>query len=174
MFSSADFTGLWVVATSAGEAIDVHSNLVDGAGAASVCTGRALLLDWDGEGAQPSGRYANNIFLSGLCQTRANAEEASVDADPASLSNNAFEPGSAYLDEAAVALTDNDAINALEGAAGNTVVDCLLASPPSDFHLGDESPCIDAGFAERAPELDMDGEPREAPVDIGPDEWQAP
>lgn len=69
---------------------------------------------------------------------------------------------------------DADYDGVLPGA-GDISADPLFANRPGgDFHLSDDSPCINAGdnLAAGIPSCDMDGEPRivNGAVDIGPDE----
>ena len=57
---------------------------------------------------------------------------------------------------------------------GNIDADPLFVDPENgDFHLTVDSPCIDAGTLEGAPEFDFEGDPRPQGdgVDMGADEY---
>ena len=81
-------------------------------------------------------------------------------------------PTALYLDEGTAALNDIDQINALVDMSvqANLSADPQQVNYPSDLHLSTGSICIDAGTAAGAPTTDMDGDPRDAAPDIGPDE----
>ncbi len=59
------------------------------------------------------------------------------------------------------------------GGRGNINADPLFVDPENgDYRLRSGSPCVDAGNGSIAPATDKDGNPRNAPVDIGAYEWQ--
>jgi len=64
--------------------------------------------------------------------------------------------------------------NGYEGIDGNIRQDPLFIDPDNgDFHLASESPCVNAGTSENAPDEDIDGDqrPQVAGYDIGADEF---
>jgi hypothetical protein len=67
--------------------------------------------------------------------------------------------------------------NGVSVGPGSLSVDPRFVDPTSgDFHLRDDSPCIDAGGLTNAPPIDIDGDARPFGdgFDIGVDEWTGP
>jgi hypothetical protein len=176
--ASATFIGLDAILESGPSELDVHSNHIDGYGAASgTCHGAAIRLQ-PGSVAptSASGRFRNNTLRAGLCGTSYLVEETATSADPRELWNNDFtpldSPTALYRDEGATDLTSLSEIDALTDTSpsGNISADPMWVNYPSDLHIPSGSPCVDAGTATGAPSTDMDGDTRDATPDIGPDE----
>lgn len=161
---------------------DVHSNDIDAGGpppgAMNVCQGRAVAVEQNPGGLKgQQGVFRNNIFRAGSCaMSRVSFFEALAGVDPRIVENNNFDPAGAptalYLDENVTSLITIAEVNALMDltVGKNISKDPMFQSYPSDVHLQNGSPCINAGTAVGAPALDMDGKLRDAMPDIGADE----
>jgi hypothetical protein len=170
--------GLRVSVSATGSELDVHSNVLDGAGKATSCSSYGLFLD---VGATPPasgmGIYRNNIVRGGVCSTRYVVRENNPGADPRIFENNDLDPTGTplalYVNEGASSLNTAAAVNTLTDMIVSGVIstDALFVNYPLDAHLTAGSPCIGAGTAAGAPATDLDGQPRTPPLDIGPDEF---
>lgn len=141
--------------------------------------------------------FRNNIIAAGACREGAAFVETAATADPVVFENNVLHAGdrngplwwqtgaqcqgtgllqpicgALYYDAGGSqqVLFTADQVNALTDmtASGNTHELCALSS---DFSLVAGSACIDAGTPAGAPFFDIDGDPRDALPDIGPDEY---
>ncbi|HET9516592.1 MAG TPA: choice-of-anchor Q domain-containing protein, partial [Actinoplanes sp.] len=157
--------------------LDVHSNHIDGDGSPVTCRSAGIsMVPGPVAPAAGTGRFRNNIIRAGRCSTAHGIEELGIASDPSVLWNNDLapldSPTGLYRDEGATDLTDIAQVNALTdlSAQANLSADPQQVNYPSDLHLATGSVCIDAGTAAGAPATDMDGHPRDATPDIGPDE----
>ncbi len=136
-----------------------------------------------GATALQGGVWRSNIIQGGPVTGAAAAlfafQELGTTADPTELRNNLFfvlTPAlnaPLYRDEAASTLTSAAAINGLTDTtrAGNIEGDPLFVSPASaDYHITSTSPARGTGTAMGAPTIDIDGDVRPNPPDIGADE----
>jgi hypothetical protein len=163
---------------------DVHSNFIAGSDGALVTTNVHACAS---DGVDLSGgTLRNNIITGGVCGV--SIVRLSSAAVPTTFEHNALYDG-------AVTVSDNDnvASGALLGdytssgiATGTMLftaadVDAKLGGngsfaercdQTSDRHLAAGSACIDAGTPAGAPELDLDGDARDASPDVGPDEYR--
>jgi hypothetical protein len=150
-----------------GPDVDIHSNYVDsGQPAIDPCTAVGIHLN---DGATAAIR--NNIIELGACAGGAHIVEATTNADPTVLENNAFVPRAVgeilYVDQGTLDPSTAAAVNALPDipSSGNFSAAC-------GFPLALGSACIDSGTTAGAPALDIDGQSRSATLpDVGPDEW---
>jgi hypothetical protein len=169
---------LRVSSSTTNSELDVHSNILDGAGKAAACASYGLFLDI-AAAPPPSGTgiYRNNIMRGGLCSTHNIVRENHASADPRIFESNDLDPAGLllplYVDEGATSLTTAASVNALTDMLVSGVIstDPQFVNYPLDAHLTAVSPCIGAGTAIDPPATDMDGHPRTPPVDIGPDEY---
>ncbi|HTM23244.1 MAG TPA: hypothetical protein VL172_22135 [Kofleriaceae bacterium] len=175
--SVALFVGVDAVIEAGASELDVHSNHIDGRGAAAPCRSVGIRLSPGAVApAAGSGKFKNNIVRAGLCSTSYAIEELTGGADPRELWNNDLAPNDSptalYRDEGTTDWTQISDVNALTdtSAQANISADPLQVSYPTDLHLSSGSVCTDAGTPAGAPALDMDGDPRDATPDIGPDE----
>jgi parallel beta-helix repeat protein len=110
--------------------------------------------------------------------------EYGTDSDPADFSNNCLilSLSGQYLDEGINIYWTGDDINTYVNNNGGTVANNMHADDPrfvnadnDDFHIRQDSPCIDKGTANGAPATDFDGDtrPQGAGYDIGADEYTA-
>jgi hypothetical protein len=149
---------------------DIHSNTIDGGGNPVVCESNAIEITPLGT-ATPHGVIRNNILRAGVCNTRYGIHETAASADPRIVENNDFDPTgqptALYGDENTTALNTTTAINGLMGAFdANISVDPLFMAA-NDWRLQTGSMCIMAGTAVGAPSIDINGNPRGMPPDIG-------
>ncbi len=169
--------GMRVLVAQGIHELEVHSNTIDATGSNNNCTGRALELSIVGMApAGGRGVFRNNILRAGACATRFDLVEMMTAADPRVFENNnldsAGNPTALYRDENTTDLTMAAQVDALADmiVAATLSVDSLLVNPPTDLHLQNGSPCIDAGTNAGAPLTDIDGAPRDQNPDIGADE----
>jgi hypothetical protein len=165
---------------------DVNSNLIVGAVGSPVIE-PIELCDSNGVVLSSGGTFRNNVISGGTCGTSIFRADASV--APDAFENNAVFNGTvtnSQLDYSAtgVLLANGNAsgvtdgtfvfsaadIDALPNFNAHGTIDAQCAET-SDGHLVAGSACIDAGTATGAPPLDIDGQPRDARPDIGPDEY---
>jgi hypothetical protein len=132
-----------------------------------------------GAPSRPAGIFRNNIVHNvGMGGISGGFAERNAVSDPRVFENNAlWDPtassGAVYLDEGTMPLAMAASINALTGAAGNQVVDCMVSA---SFHLPMASACVNTGTLMSCPTNDIDGAgtrpfPAGGMCDIGADEF---
>lgn len=172
--------GILVVNAADPGEVDVHSNTIVGGGNSGAgCTSSALDLDASLSSPPTSGkgRFRNNIFYGGDCNTRYGVRELATAADPRIFSYNDIVPAGAatalYLNESTTPLTTAPQINALVDmtVSQTRAVDPLFISYPADLRLQLASPLRGAGTNVGAPTRDFFGQARNpATPSIGADE----
>jgi hypothetical protein len=171
------------IGLSASGDVDVHSNFIHG----GLLDGRRIggyYFDCriEGLGFSGPGNYRNNVIRTTTCDP---AEQCSprpatpeglfkcsyaVRGGPtATFEHNSLEGGNALLLNGPDVFNDATGINSTPGFAGN-VTACGPYSFSPSFSLSPGSTCIDAGTSTGAPAVDYQGDLRQAPPDIGPDE----
>jgi len=173
--------GMFVGLNNSPNALDVHSNFIDGGNLRVSCDsyGVGLYSNALAFGTVPSGTWRNNIIRAGECQgVRYNFFEADAAADPSIFENNNLDPYNSptamYVDSDTSPLLVTADVDALTDitVSGTLAVDPLFANYPQDIHLQAGSTCIAAGTPTGAPIFDMDGDLRDiATPDVGPDEF---
>ncbi|HEX6766637.1 MAG TPA: EGF domain-containing protein, partial [Polyangiaceae bacterium] len=144
---------------------DVHSNTLIGGAQLDRAPGRTYTCVSTGIRFSGTPTFRNNIVSTSGCEARYDVAEAGSAAGI--LRNNDLVPGAVlYLDEGTTPLGLAQ-VNALPGAANNFSQDPLLTS---SYHLQSGSPCQDTGTPSGAPNVDLDGEGRDALPDVGADE----
>ena len=125
--------------------------------------------------------FAGNrgMLAAGIAQWEENeTAEASVTLQNCIFANEglnyAIELGEPEVTSNGGNLSTDDTMNDyLTGTNDLTETDPLfLDGAAFDFHLSENSPCIDKGISTGAPTLDLDGNPREGEVDMGAYEYQ--
>ncbi|PJB33253.1 MAG: hypothetical protein CO108_31335 [Deltaproteobacteria bacterium CG_4_9_14_3_um_filter_63_12] len=175
--------GLFAVLQDGPNELDVHSNLIDGGGTATLCSGAALVLTTDATRPPLSnqGTFRNNIFRAGPCVTYTiGVLEESPLADPRTFENNAFDNFNSldlYFDaDNGVKLQLVDEVNLLPDmkTGGNVTGSPAYMGYPSDVHIlpNTSSICENTGTPAGGPPFDMEGDTRDSTTpDIGPDEF---
>jgi parallel beta-helix repeat protein len=136
--------------------------------------------DWNGDGlairdTDSDVRVVNNTIVSNTAEGIDASDGAEV-----LLRNNVVAGNRGgihnYQDGAQIS-ADHNALwnngwNSYDSGPDDIEVDPLFVDAANgDFHLRADSPCIDAGTATGAPDLDFEGTPRDASPDIGAYEW---
>jgi hypothetical protein len=155
------------------------NNTIDGGGldAGQNISAALACRTSQGQNAQ-IGDFSNNILTGGAGTNSFGFYEDDQTngrtCEPTSYDNNAiYDVDNAHRQWAAggfaVLLPSVAAVNALGYASGNVDTDCEL---DATWHLGANSPCIDAGIMMNAPDHDFEGDdrPQGGGVDIGADE----
>jgi hypothetical protein len=170
-FHEPNTIGLSVTISAGTRELDVHSNFIaasriddiDDIRDARRNAGITLETLAGSVPQGPLGVFRNNVIASDLGMAM---QELGPGANPRLLEHNLLTTQQDPYDDFPVY---GDHLPAIDLEAGANI-DGTGLPRPDPFRLDAGSPCVNAGTASGAPLFDIDGEPRDARPDIGPDE----